>query len=159
VARLPSERYLIQDIGGRAVLFEDGTERELASFEAAREDFALLAQVVIATDDELGDEDRCFAHFWSGYLHAHASGMQRSEVSFGLNLTLRPGMLVTPEDGDMILEQAGDPPLVIVSYPARDGNRTAQAQKVIHDMELLGSDRALAHFWSGYFWARYGAVA
>jgi hypothetical protein len=150
--------HLIQDIGGRVVLFEEGTERELASFTAADEALALAAQQVIALDDELGDEDKCFAHFWSGYFHAHASGMRRSEASFGKGLTLRPGRLVVPEEGDMVLEQAGDPPLVVVSYPAKDGNATAGAQKTVHDMLLLGTDRVLAHFWCGYFWARHGAA-
>lgn len=156
MARLPSERYLMQDIGGRVVLFEDGTERELASFQAASEDMAVVAQCLMGALDELGDEDRCFAHFWSGYFHAHASGMQRTEAAFD-GLVLRPGELVTPGEGDMVLEQAGDPPGVVVSYPARDGSATARAQNVIHDMELLGDARMLAHFWCGYFWARYGA--
>jgi hypothetical protein len=156
MARLPSDRYLVQDIGGRAVLFEDCTERVLLAFPAADEAIALIAQRAIALDDELGDEDRCFAHFWSGYFHAHASGMQRSEAVIG-TLTLRPGMPATPGEGDMVLEQAGDPPLVIVSYKAKDGNETARAQSVIHDCELPGDARMLAHFWCGYFWARHGA--
>jgi hypothetical protein len=155
MARLPSERYLIQDIGGKVVLFEGGTGRELAGFPAAFEGIALVAQRAIALDDELGDEDKCFAHFWSGYFHAHASGMKRSEAAIG-PLVLRPAMPVTPGEGDMVLEQAGDPPRVIVSYKASDGNATARAQKAIHDDELPGDARMLAHFWSGYFWARYG---
>jgi hypothetical protein len=72
MARLPSERYLIQQIGGQVILFEDGSEREIARFDPASQEAAVSAQKVIH-DSELSDEDKCFAHFWSGYFYAYAS--------------------------------------------------------------------------------------
>jgi len=71
MARLPSERYIIQQIGGAVVLFEDGTERELIRFDPANADAAAKAQKDIH-DSELAAEDKAFAHFWSGYFYAHA---------------------------------------------------------------------------------------
>src|SRR5262249_40571588 len=72
-ARLPSECWLIQQIGGEVVLFEEGTEREIVRFSAADSNAAARAQKVIY-DSELSPEDKAFAHFWSGYFYAHASG-------------------------------------------------------------------------------------
>lgn len=72
MARLPSEGYLMQQIDGTVVLFEDGTEREIARFDPADANAAARAQRVIH-DSELGEEDKAFAHFWSGYFYAHAS--------------------------------------------------------------------------------------
>jgi hypothetical protein len=73
MARLPSERYLIQQIDADLViLFEDGTEREIVRFDPSDNNATALAQKDIHFS-ELGDEDKCFAHFWSGYFHAHAN--------------------------------------------------------------------------------------
>lgn len=73
MARLPSEQWLIQQIGGEVVLFEQYTEREIVRFDPSDSDAAARAQSAIH-DSELSDEDKCFAHFWSGYFYAHASG-------------------------------------------------------------------------------------
>lgn len=73
MARLPGDRYLIQQIGGDVILFEDGTEREIVRFSPGDADAAAKAQKVIH-DSELNDEEKCFAHFWSGYFYAHAGG-------------------------------------------------------------------------------------
>lgn len=71
MARLPSDEYLIQQIGNEVVLFEDFTEREIARFNVLD-----AASVAKAQEDihksELNDEDKSFAHFWSGYFYAHA---------------------------------------------------------------------------------------
>lgn len=73
MARLPSERFLIQQIGGSVVLYEEGSEREIVRFNPADSNETARAQRTIAFDATLSDEDRCFAHFWSGYFHAHAT--------------------------------------------------------------------------------------
>jgi hypothetical protein len=70
MSRLPSERYLIQQIAGDVVLFEDGSEREIARFNPADKNATARAQKTIH-DSELSDEDKSFAHFWSGYFYAH----------------------------------------------------------------------------------------
>jgi hypothetical protein len=71
MATLPSERYLMQQIDGEVVLFENGTEREITRFDPADRNSTALGQKAIH-DSELSDEDKCFAYFWSGYFHAHA---------------------------------------------------------------------------------------
>lgn len=73
MARLPSEQFLIQHIDGQVILFEDMTEREIIKFDPTDPDATSRAQKVIF-DSELSDEDKCFAHFWSGYFYAHAGG-------------------------------------------------------------------------------------
>jgi len=72
MARLPSSTYLIQQIGGQVILFEDGTEAEVVRFDPADADAAARAQKVIS-ESALSAEDKAFAHFWSGYFYAHAS--------------------------------------------------------------------------------------
>ena len=72
MAKLPSERYLIQQIDGEVVLFEIGTEREIVRFDPSSGNSSSVAQKAIH-DSELGDEDKRFAHFWSGYFYAHAT--------------------------------------------------------------------------------------
>lgn len=72
MARLPSERYLIQQIGEEVILFEDGSEREIVRFNPSDPNAAAKAQKTIY-DSELSDEDKSFAHFWSGYFYAHAT--------------------------------------------------------------------------------------
>jgi hypothetical protein len=71
MARLPSGNFLIQQTGEEVVLFEEGTEREIVKFNPANADEACKAQHTIYLSD-LSDEDKCFAHFWSGYFHAYA---------------------------------------------------------------------------------------
>jgi RecB family endonuclease NucS len=73
MARLPSERYVIQQIDGIVILFEDMSEREIVRFDPSDANAAARAQDVIA-HSELGEEDRCFAHFWSGYFYCAAQG-------------------------------------------------------------------------------------
>lgn len=72
MARLPSDRYLIQRIGSDVVVFEDGSEREIVRFALSDASAAAIAQRTIFLS-ELSDEDKCFAHFWSGYFYAHDS--------------------------------------------------------------------------------------
>jgi hypothetical protein len=79
MARLPSERFLIQQIGGNVILFEDGTEAEVVRFNPADANASARAQKAIHDSPELSDEDKCFAHFWSGYFYAHATGLDSSQ--------------------------------------------------------------------------------
>lgn len=74
MARLPSEQFLIQQIDGQVILFEDGTEREIVRFEAANANVVAQAQRVIHDEPTMSDEDKCFAHFWSGYFYGCACG-------------------------------------------------------------------------------------
>lgn len=71
MARLPSEQYLMQRIGDDVVLFEDGTEEEIVRYQFDSRNATIQAQKVIH-DSKLSDEDKCFAHFWSGYFWAHS---------------------------------------------------------------------------------------
>jgi len=70
MARLPSMQYLIQQIGGQVILFEDGTEREIVRFDPQDADAAAKAQLTIHASPDLSDQDKAFAHFWSGYFYA-----------------------------------------------------------------------------------------
>lgn len=72
MARLPSENYLIQQIGAEVVLLEAYTEREIVRFDPSDANAAAIAQGTIHHNPEMGDEDKCFAHFWSGYFYGCA---------------------------------------------------------------------------------------
>jgi hypothetical protein len=72
VARLPSEEYIIQQIDGVVILWQDGTEKEIVRFNVSDSNAVAQAQRTIF-DSALGDEDKCFAHFWSGYFYAHSN--------------------------------------------------------------------------------------
>lgn len=73
MARLPSEQWLIQQIGDEVILFQDGSEREIVRFDPSDGNRTAQVQKIIH-DSELSDEDKCFAHFWCGYFYAHATG-------------------------------------------------------------------------------------
>ena len=66
------ESWLIQQIGGEVILFQRYTEEEVVRFPADDADAAAKAQKVIYDTDQLTDEEKCFAHFWSGYFYAHS---------------------------------------------------------------------------------------
>lgn len=80
MARLPSGTFLIQQIGGQVVLFEDGTEREIVRFDPLDADASAKAQKAIHGSQDLTEEDRAFAHFWSGYFYAYATGGMAPEA-------------------------------------------------------------------------------
>lgn len=71
MARLPSETWLIQQIDGEVILFQEGSEIEVVRFNP-RDGVATAVAQKIIYDSELSDEDKCFAHFWSGYFHRAA---------------------------------------------------------------------------------------
>ena len=47
---------------------------EVLRFDPTDGDAAAKAQLIIHKTDQLTDEQKCFAHFWSGYFYAYASG-------------------------------------------------------------------------------------
>ena len=74
MAQLPPDgTWLIQQIGGEVILFHRWTEQEIVRFNPADADAAAKAQAVIYATEELDDEQKSMAHFWSGYFYAHAA--------------------------------------------------------------------------------------
>lgn len=72
MAQLPPDgEWLIQQIGGKVVLFHRYTEEELVSFPVSDRDAVARAQLKIHNLDRLDNEQKAFAHFWSGYFYAH----------------------------------------------------------------------------------------
>lgn len=63
---------MIQQIGAHVILFHEYTDEEIVRFDPYNADETAKAQKVIA-ESALGDEDKCFAHFWSGYFYGCAS--------------------------------------------------------------------------------------
>jgi hypothetical protein len=74
MARLPGERYLIQQHGGVVSLFDELTDAVLVTFDPSDQDEVARAQKQIYDLSVLTDEQKCFAYFWSGYFYAHAMG-------------------------------------------------------------------------------------
>lgn len=73
MARLSEEgNWLLQQIGGEAILFHEYTDDEIVRFDPSDANAAAKAQKVIHDSDKLTDEEKCFAHFWSGYFYALA---------------------------------------------------------------------------------------
>ena len=137
MAKLPSEQYLIQQIGGTVILFECYTERELARFDPADG-----RQVAEALDtiraSELGDEDACFALVWAGYFHAYAD--RAPEM-------VRETFVTEADDGTVFVMNGT---AIVVSFDPADMNAVALAQKRIYDSGLSQRDKDRAHFWSGF---------
>lgn len=52
------------------VLYQEGSEEEIVRFDPSDDNATAQAQKTIY-DSRLSDEDKCFAHFWSGYFRAH----------------------------------------------------------------------------------------
>jgi hypothetical protein len=77
MARLPSEEWLIQLIGGEVVLFREATKEEVVRFDLSNLNQIAQAQKIIHNSDRLTAEDKCFAHFCSGYLYACADQIIR----------------------------------------------------------------------------------
>jgi hypothetical protein len=74
MARLPGDRWVIQQVGKDVVLYEPGIETEIVRFDPSDANAASQAQKTIYDSPLLTDEQKCFAHFWSGYFYAHANG-------------------------------------------------------------------------------------
>lgn len=71
----PDGEWKIQQIEGEVILYREGDEFEIVRFDPADANGAAIAQGTIAHSDLLTDEQKCFAHFWSGYFYAHATGV------------------------------------------------------------------------------------
>lgn len=75
MAQLPPDgEWLVQQIGDMVVIFHRYTEEEILRFDPADANAAAQAQKKIYDMDRLTAEQKCFAHFWSGYFYAHATG-------------------------------------------------------------------------------------
>lgn len=72
MAQLPGGNFLIQQIGAEVVVFDRYTEQEVVRFNPLDPAAIASAQQTISTSHQLNDEEKCFAHFWSGYFYAHA---------------------------------------------------------------------------------------
>lgn len=76
MAQLPPDgEWLMQQIGGRVVLFHRYTEEELVSFNPSDINAAARAQREIHELAQLNPEQKAFAHFWAGYFYACAKGI------------------------------------------------------------------------------------
>jgi hypothetical protein len=73
MAQLPGGDWLIQQTDGVVRLFHRYTEELIVEFEAGYDDAVAKAQATIHASDRLTEEQKCFAHFWSGYFYAHAT--------------------------------------------------------------------------------------
>jgi hypothetical protein len=70
VARLAQDSpWLIQQIDGMVVLFHEYTQEEVVRYDVMDADATGRAQKDIAFS-QLGEEEKCFAHFWAGYFYA-----------------------------------------------------------------------------------------
>lgn len=70
MAQLPDGKWLMQQIDGYVVLFHRYTEEELIKYDATDANATAQAQGAIHKLDELDDEQKSMAHFWSGYFYA-----------------------------------------------------------------------------------------
>lgn len=69
MARLPGNRgWLIQQIGGEVVLFQEGTEIEIVRFDPGNPS-SIGPALNLIWNSNLGDEDKSFALFWAGYFY------------------------------------------------------------------------------------------
>lgn len=74
MAQLPPDgTWLIQQVDGQVIIFHRYTEEEILRFDPSDGDDAAKAQLTIFRSDQLTDEQKCFAHFWSGYFYAYGS--------------------------------------------------------------------------------------
>ena len=143
MARLPSEQYLMQQIGGKVILFEDFTEREVVRFDPS--DGIAAANALDAIQrSELSDEDKCYACFWVGYFHAYTDRSPELD---------RETYVTEVDEGRavVVLDAGFD----IVRFDPRDRNAAAQAQHAVYLSEKLSQDeKNRAHFWCGFFYAQ-----
>jgi antitoxin (DNA-binding transcriptional repressor) of toxin-antitoxin stability system len=143
MARLPSEQYLMQQIGAQVILFEDFTEREVARFDPS--DGIAAANALDAIQrSELSDEDKCYACFWAGYFHAYADPSPEMR---------RETYVAEVDDGEaVVVLDAGTP---IVRFDPHDADAASKAQYPVYLSEKLSQDeKNRAHFWCGFFYAR-----
>jgi hypothetical protein len=146
MARLPSTRYLMQLIGPYAVLFEDYTEREIVRFDPSDRAAAEQAQEVI-DGSELTDEDKVYAHLWSGYFAYYAGHGVCGRVDNLVTYDREAAQVVVGKDGQ---EE-------VVRFDPSDQDATARAQKAVYDSALSTGDKWYAYFSAGYWYAKMAA--
>lgn len=149
MARLPSQCYLIQQSGGWVVLFEDMTEREVVRFDPMSGPvFTGLAMEVIWNYFAMSAEDKAFACFWAGYFCAHAGHDEVELKSANHHIGVVDGTV-------RLFEGAGNAPArELLRFDPADGTAAARAQEIISDSPLIEEDKRLAHFMSGYYYAK-----
>ena len=70
MAQLPPDgTWLMQQIDGEVVLFHRYTEEELLRFDPSDANASAQAQGTINGLEQFDDEQKAFAHFWSGYFY------------------------------------------------------------------------------------------
>lgn len=78
MARLDGENgspdYLMQKIGNEVILFQEHTEEEIVRYPFDDANEIARAQKIIHSSEKLTDEQKCFAHFWSGYFYGFVRG-------------------------------------------------------------------------------------
>lgn len=73
MAQLPPDgEWLAQQIEGEVIIFNQYTDEEVVRYDPSDHHASAIAQKTIHNSDKLDDEQKCFAHFWCGYFHAHA---------------------------------------------------------------------------------------
>lgn len=68
----PNGDWLIQQHDGIVTVSHRHTDEHVVTFDPADADEAARAQKMIHDSPSLTEEEKCFAHFWSGYFYAHA---------------------------------------------------------------------------------------
>lgn len=76
----PDGRILIQQNDGIVTIFDSYTDEEFVRFDPSGANAAAKAQKAIYDCEALNAEQKCFAHFWSGYFYAHGSVGQAPPV-------------------------------------------------------------------------------
>ena len=69
----PDGEWLVQSENGIVFVFNQYTDEEIVSFPAKDANAAAIAQKTIYESTRLTDEQKCYAHFWTGYFYAHLS--------------------------------------------------------------------------------------
>lgn len=69
MARICDGNWLMQQTEGIVILFNEYTEEEIVRFDPGNANAAAQAQKAIHDSTLLNDEEKCFAHFWSGYFY------------------------------------------------------------------------------------------
>lgn len=71
----PDGRIKIQQNDGVVSIFDSYTDEVFLTFNPHDADACAKAQKNIHDCEKLDDEQKSFAHFWSGYFYAHAGSL------------------------------------------------------------------------------------
>lgn len=78
MAQLPGDRFLIQQVGGDVILFGRHDGEEIVKFDPTDREAVVAALATIHTSTVLTEDEKAFAHFWSGYFYAIAHAKRRT---------------------------------------------------------------------------------